>query len=186
MLSDLEIAQRATLRPIVEIAEAAGIARDELELHGDHMAKVRLSLLERLADRPDGKLVLVTAITPTPLGEGKTVTTVGLSMALNRIGKKTITAIRQPSMGPTFGIKGGTEAGKKFMEACKLIALVVHVGDARSCVLHPASTTHRQLSEEQQKASGVSPDLIRLSVGIEHIDDLIEDVDQALRVSQKG
>jgi len=86
----------------------------------------------------------------------------------------------------TFGIKGGTEAGKKFMEACKLIALVVHVGDARSCVLHPASTTHRQLSEEQQKASGVSPDLIRLSVGIEHIDDLIEDVDQALRVSQGG
>jgi len=85
----------------------------------------------------------------------------------------------------TFGIKGGAPAGKKFMEACKLIALVVHVGDARSCVLHPASTTHRQLSEAQQTSSGVTADLIRLSVGIENIDDLIADVDQALAVSQK-
>ncbi len=84
----------------------------------------------------------------------------------------------------TFGIKGGREAGIKFMEACQLIALVVHVGDARSCVLHPASTTHRQLSEEQQMASGVSPDLIRISVGIENIDDIIADVDQALAISQ--
>lgn len=84
----------------------------------------------------------------------------------------------------TFGIKGGRDAGIKFMEACKLIALVVHVGDARSCVLHPASTTHRQLSEEQQIAAGVSPDLIRISVGIEHIDDILEDVDQALATSQ--
>jgi len=83
----------------------------------------------------------------------------------------------------TFGIKGGREAGIKFMEACKLIAMVVHVGDARSCVLHPASTTHRQLTEAEQKASGVSPDLIRVSVGIEHIDDLIADVDQALAAS---
>jgi O-acetylhomoserine (thiol)-lyase len=83
----------------------------------------------------------------------------------------------------TFGIKGGRQAGIKFMEACKLIAMVVHVGDARSCVLHPASTTHRQLSEEQQIACGVSPDLIRLSVGIENIDDLIDDVKQALEAS---
>ncbi|PLX92321.1 MAG: O-acetylhomoserine aminocarboxypropyltransferase [Desulfuromonas sp.] len=80
----------------------------------------------------------------------------------------------------TFGIKGGAAAGKTFMESTKLIALVVHVGDARSCVLHPASTTHRQLSEEQQIASGVTPDLIRLSVGIEHIDDILADIDQAL------
>jgi O-acetylhomoserine (thiol)-lyase len=85
----------------------------------------------------------------------------------------------------TFGIKGGPVAGAKFMEATKVIALVVHVGDARSCVLHPASTTHRQLSEAQQIASGVTPDLIRLSVGIEHIDDLIADVDQALQASQE-
>ena len=85
----------------------------------------------------------------------------------------------------TFGIKGGAQAGKIFMESCQLIALVVHVGDARSCVLHPASTTHRQLSEEQQISSGVTPDLIRLSVGIEHVDDIIEDIDQALAKSQK-
>ena len=84
----------------------------------------------------------------------------------------------------TFGIKGGSEAGRKFMEGTKLIALVVHVGDARSCVLHPASTTHRQLSDAEQAASGVTDDMIRISVGIEHIDDIIEDVDQALRNSQ--
>ena len=85
----------------------------------------------------------------------------------------------------TFGIKGGADAGKKFMESCALVALVVHVGDARSCVLHPASTTHRQLTAEQQIDSGVTPDLIRLSVGIEHIDDLIADVEQALQASQR-
>lgn len=80
----------------------------------------------------------------------------------------------------TFGIKGGVAAGRRFMESTKLIALVVHVGDVRSCVLHPASTTHRQLTEAQQIASGVSPDLIRLSVGIEHIEDILADIDQAL------
>jgi len=85
----------------------------------------------------------------------------------------------------TFGIKGGAEAGRKFMEATRLVALVVHVGDARSCVLHPASTTHRQLSEEQLKSCGVSPDLIRLSVGIENAEDIIADIDQALYASQK-
>ncbi|MFA7061419.1 MAG: O-acetylhomoserine aminocarboxypropyltransferase/cysteine synthase family protein [Pedobacter sp.] len=85
----------------------------------------------------------------------------------------------------TFGIKGGAEAGRKFMEATRLVALVVHVGDARSSVLHPASTTHRQLSDEQQKSSGVTPDLIRLSVGIEDAGDIIADIDQALQVSQK-
>ena len=83
----------------------------------------------------------------------------------------------------TFGIDGGVEAGRKFMESTKLVALVVHVGDVRSCVLHPASTTHRQLTEEQQIASGVSPDLIRLSVGIENIEDIIADIDQALAAS---
>ena len=83
----------------------------------------------------------------------------------------------------TFGIEGGVEAGRRFMESTKLIALVVHVGDVRSCVLHPASTTHRQLTEEQQIASGVSPDLIRLSVGIENIEDIIADIDQALALT---
>ncbi|MEA3466427.1 MAG: O-acetylhomoserine aminocarboxypropyltransferase/cysteine synthase family protein [Thermodesulfobacteriota bacterium] len=83
----------------------------------------------------------------------------------------------------TFGIEGGMEAGRRFMESTKLIAMVVHVGDVRSCVLHPASTTHRQLTEEQQIASGVTPDLIRLSVGIESVEDIIADIDQALAAS---
>ncbi len=85
----------------------------------------------------------------------------------------------------TFEIEGGQEAGKKFMETCQLVALVVHVADARSGVLHPASTTHRQLTEEQQRSAGVDPGMIRLSIGIEHIDDLIADVEQALAHSQK-
>jgi len=86
----------------------------------------------------------------------------------------------------TFEIKGGQDAGKKFMEACRLVSLVIHVADARSGVLHPASTTHRQLTEEQQKSAGVDPGMIRLSIGIEHIDDLIADIDQALAVSQES
>ena len=85
----------------------------------------------------------------------------------------------------TFEIEGGQEAGKRFMEACQLVALVIHVADARSGVLHPASTTHRQLTEEQQRSAGVDPGMIRLSIGIEHIDDLIADVEQALAFNQK-
>ena len=111
MLSDLEIAQAAKMKPIVEIADSLGIEDEELELYGKYKAKVSLDVLERLKDKPDGKYIDVTAITPTPLGEGKTVTTIGLSQALNRIGKKTVTCIRQPSLGPVFGIKGGAAGG---------------------------------------------------------------------------
>lgn len=109
--SDLEIAQEAKMKPVVEIAEGIGLSEDDIELYGKHKAKVSLGVLQRLKDRPNGKYIDVTAITPTPLGEGKTVTTIGLSMALNKIGKKTITAIRQPSLGPVFGIKGGAAGG---------------------------------------------------------------------------
>ena len=109
--SDLEIAQAAKLKPIAEIASGMGLLDDELELYGKYKAKVSLSVLERLKDKPDGKYIDVTAITPTPLGEGKTVTTIGVSLALNRIGKKTVTCIRQPSLGPVFGIKGGAAGG---------------------------------------------------------------------------
>ena len=111
MPSDLDIAQKAKLKPIVEIAEAIGVERDELELHGDHKAKVKLDILDRLKSKPNGKYIDVTAITPTPLGEGKTVTTIGLSQGLQYIGKKVVTCIRQPSQGPTFGIKGGAAGG---------------------------------------------------------------------------
>jgi len=111
MRSDLEIAQRATLKPIAEIAGGLGIEEDEIELYGRHKAKIALALMKRLEGRPNGKYIDVTAITPTPLGEGKTTTTIGLSMALNRVGSRTIAAIRQPSLGPVFGIKGGAAGG---------------------------------------------------------------------------
>ncbi len=109
--SDLEIAQATKMRPIEEVAKDVGIRRDELELYGDYKAKVKLELLDRLKGKPLGKYVDVTAITPTPLGEGKTVTTIGLTQALNHIGKKAIVCIRQPSLGPVFGIKGGAAGG---------------------------------------------------------------------------
>ena len=111
MKSDIEIAQAAKIKHIKEIAESIGLDEDYLELYGNYKAKVKLEVLEELKGKPDGKYIDVTAITPTPLGEGKTVTTIGLSMALNKIGKNTITCIRQPSLGPVFGIKGGAAGG---------------------------------------------------------------------------
>ncbi len=110
--SDIEIAQEAKLKPISLIAEEVGLLPSELEYHGEYKAKVRLSVLERLKDVPDGKYIEVTAITPTPLGEGKSTTMMGLSQALGAfLGKKVFTCIRQPSQGPTFGIKGGAAGG---------------------------------------------------------------------------
>lgn len=111
MKTDVQIAQEANMKPIIEIAEGLDIKDDELELYGRYKAKISLDLLERLKDKPDGKLVLVTAINPTPAGEGKTTTNVGLSMALNKLGKKTITTLREPSLGPVFGVKGGAAGG---------------------------------------------------------------------------
>jgi formate--tetrahydrofolate ligase len=108
---DLEIAQQADLKPITEIADSIGIAEDELEVFGRYKAKVSAGILDRLSDAPLGKYIDVTAITPTPLGEGKTVTTVGLSQGLAKIGKNTFCCIRQPSLGPVFGIKGGAAGG---------------------------------------------------------------------------
>ncbi|MDH4207651.1 MAG: formate--tetrahydrofolate ligase [Anaerolineae bacterium] len=109
--SDLEIAQAAKLRPILEIAATLGLSEDDLDLFGKYKAKIHLDVVNRFKDRPNGKYIDVTAITPTPLGEGKTVTTIGVSQGLNYIGKKVLTVIRQPSQGPTFGIKGGAAGG---------------------------------------------------------------------------
>lgn len=110
--SDIEIAQEAKIKPILQVAAELGIRENELELYGPYKAKVKLEILERLKNKSNGKYIDVTAITPTPLGEGKTTTTVGLSQALGaHLGKKVITAIRQPSQGPTFGIKGGAAGG---------------------------------------------------------------------------
>ena len=109
--SDIEIAQSVQPKPITEIAAGLGLEEDELELYGRYKAKVNLSALKARSARPDGKLILVTAITPTPAGEGKTTTTVGLGDAMTRLGKKTVLALREPSLGPVFGIKGGAAGG---------------------------------------------------------------------------
>jgi formate--tetrahydrofolate ligase len=111
MRSSLEIAQSATPRPISEIAEELGLLPEEIEPYGRYKAKVSLAVLDRLADRPDGREVIVTAITPTPLGEGKTTTTIGLVQGLRRMGIRAAVTIRQPSLGPVFGIKGGGAGG---------------------------------------------------------------------------
>ena len=109
-MTDIEIAQSCTMRPITEIADAAGVERNYLELYGNHKAKVDYKLL-RENSRPDGKLILVTAINPTPAGEGKTTTTVGLADGLRRLGKNVVVALREPSLGPVFGVKGGAAGG---------------------------------------------------------------------------
>jgi formyltetrahydrofolate synthetase len=141
MLSDLEIAQRAKLKPILEVAMGLGIEEDEVELYGKHKAKIALGVLKRLEGRPNGKYVDVTAITPTPLGEGKTTTTIGLSMALNRIGCRTIAAIRQPSLGPVFGIKGGA-AGGGYAQVVPMEEFNLHLtGD-----VHAVSVAHNLLA----------------------------------------
>ncbi len=111
MKSGLEIAQEAVLRPITDVAADAGILEEELELYGRSKAKISLSILDRLADRPDGKLVITTAITPTKAGEGKTTTSISLAQGMGRIGKDVMLCLREPSMGPVFGIKGGGNGG---------------------------------------------------------------------------
>ncbi|HEY5517901.1 MAG TPA: formate--tetrahydrofolate ligase [Coriobacteriia bacterium] len=137
MLSDVEIAQSAKIRPISWVAEAAGIEPRFMEPYGVYKAKVRLSISESLADRPNGKYVVVTAMTPTPLGEGKTLTTVGLGQALAHTGRSAFTCIRQPSLGPVFGIKGGA-AGGGYSQVLPMTDFNLHLtGDA-----HAVTTAH--------------------------------------------
>ena len=111
MKSDIQIAQEATMQPIKEVAASIGIAEDDIELYGKYKAKISDELIERSKNNPDGKLILVTAINPTPAGEGKTTITVGLGQAFGKLGKKAIIALREPSLGPCFGIKGGAAGG---------------------------------------------------------------------------
>ncbi|OLN31168.1 formate--tetrahydrofolate ligase [Desulfosporosinus metallidurans] len=111
MKSDIEIAQAAVMKPISEIAKGLDLKEDEIELYGKYKAKINLSVWDRLNDKPNGKLILVTAINPTPAGEGKTTTTVGLGQALSKMGKSAMIAIREPSLGPCFGVKGGAAGG---------------------------------------------------------------------------
>lgn len=111
MLTDVEIAQSAKMRSIVEVAKKVGLDEDDLELYGKYKAKISLEAIKKLEKNEDGKLILVTAINPTPAGEGKTTTMIGLSQALNKLGKKSVVAMREPSLGPCFGIKGGAAGG---------------------------------------------------------------------------
>ena len=139
--SDLDIARAATLAPLDDIAAQMGIGPHLLERHGDDLAKIRLEAIDELADRPKGKYVVVTAITPTPLGEGKTTTTVGLGMAMKHIGKRAVISLRQPSMGPTFGIKGGA-AGGGYSQVIPMELLNLHLtGD-----FHAVTAAHNLLS----------------------------------------
>src|SRR5215207_3682792 len=139
--SDLEIAREARLKPLEEIAASMGIEKDLLEPYGNSVAKIKLEAIEELGDRPQAKYVLVSAITPTPLGEGKTTTTVGLGQAFSHIGKRATVAIRQPAMGPTFGIKGGA-AGGGYSQVVPMEMLNLHLtGDT-----HAVSAAHNLLS----------------------------------------
>jgi formate--tetrahydrofolate ligase len=139
--SDLEIARSATLQPIGDIADSMGLRPDLLEPYGRDVMKIRLEAIEALADRPKAKYVVVSAVTPTPLGEGKTTTTVGLGQAMSHIGKRATVAIRQPSMGPTFGIKGGA-AGGGYSQVVPMEILNLHLtGD-----FHAVTAAHNLLA----------------------------------------
>ncbi|MGI6413770.1 MAG: formate--tetrahydrofolate ligase [Syntrophomonadaceae bacterium] len=141
MKSDIEIAQEANIKPIREIADSIGLKEDDIDLYGKYKAKLSLDVWERIKDNPSGKLVLVTAINPTPAGEGKTTTTVGLGQALNRIGRKAIIALREPSLGPSFGIKGGA-AGGGYSQVIPMEDINLHfTGD-----IHAVTTAHNLLA----------------------------------------
>lgn len=139
--SDLEIARAAALAPIAEIADSAGVPADRLEPYGRYVAKIDLEAIEDLQDRPNAKYVVVTAVTPTPLGEGKTTTSVGLAQGLAYIGQRSVLALRQPSMGPTFGIKGGA-AGAGYSQVIPMETLNLHLtGD-----FHAVTAAHNLLA----------------------------------------
>lgn len=173
--TDLEIAQAAPILPIVQVARAIGLREDEMELYGRYKAKVHLDVRERLADRPNARYVDVTAITPTPLGEGKTVTTVGLSQALHYIGKRVVGTIRQPSLGPTFGIKGGA-AGGGYAQVLPMEDLNLHLtGD-----IHAVSAAHNLLAAavDSQLFHGNALGIDPYSIGLRRVLDVN---DRALR-----
>jgi formate--tetrahydrofolate ligase len=141
MKSDVEIAQEATMSPIVAVAKELSIPSEEVELYGNYKAKISLSTWERIKDRPSGKLILVTAINPTPAGEGKTTTTVGLGDSLRRKGKKVVIALREPSLGPCFGVKGGA-AGGGYAQVVPMEDINLHfTGD-----FHAITTAHNLLA----------------------------------------
>ncbi|MBS3873464.1 MAG: formate--tetrahydrofolate ligase [Firmicutes bacterium] len=141
MKSDIEIAQSASMLPIIDVAKSMGLTEDDLELYGKYKAKISPAVAKRLASKPDGNLILVTAINPTAAGEGKTTTTVGLGQALAKLGKKTAIALREPSLGPSMGVKGGA-AGGGFSQVVPMEDINLHfTGD-----LHAITTAHNMLA----------------------------------------
>ena len=141
MKTDVQIAQEAKMLPISEVAAKLGVGEDQLEHYGKYKAKISLDVLEELKDKKDGKLILVTAISPTPAGEGKTTVNIGLAMALDKLGKKAITATREPSLGPSFGMKGGA-AGGGYSQVVPMADINLHfTGD-----FHAITSTHNLLS----------------------------------------
>jgi len=155
--SDLEIARGAALKPLPDIAAEMGVGAHQLELYGEGVAKIKLDAIAELADRPKAKYVVVTAITPTPLGEGKTTTTVGLGQGFTHIGKRAVVAVRQPSMGPTFGIKGGA-AGGGYSQVVPMELLNLHLtGD-----MHAVTAAHNLLSAVVDNALYQPSDEVRL------------------------
>jgi formyltetrahydrofolate synthetase len=164
--SDIDIAQAADLRPIIEMADKLGLSEDDLDYHGKFKAKVHLDVLQKFADRPQGKYIDVTAITPTPLGEGKTTTTVGLTQAMGKIGKDVVACIRQPSQGPTFGIKGGA-AGGGYSQVIPMEDFNLHLtGD-----IHAISAAHNliaaALDARIQHEDRYSLDILKERYGLE-------------------
>lgn len=158
MLSDIEIAQKAEMKPITEIGESIGIPATELENYGHYKAKVSLKFTRELEKKPNGKLILVTAISPTPAGEGKTTTTVGLGQALSQLGKKTMICLREPSLGPCMGIKGGA-AGGGYSQVVPMEDINLHfTGD-----LHAITAAHNLLAAmvdnhiQQGNVLGIDP-----------------------------
>ncbi len=192
--SDLEIAQAATLKPVTQIAHEVGLLDEELEPHGQWKAKVKLKALDRLADRPDGKYIDVTAITPTPLGEGKSTTMVGLAQAMgSELGKNVICCIRQPSMGPTFNIKGGA-AGGGYSQVVPMEDFNLHLtGDIHAIsvshnlvaaaldtrLFHESRQTDEQLAKRGVKRLDIDPDTITWRR-------VVDVCDRALREIQVG
>ncbi|MBI5400487.1 formate--tetrahydrofolate ligase [Candidatus Saganbacteria bacterium] len=141
MKTDIEIAQKAKLKPITEIAKKLGITADEIDLHGCYKAKINVKTLKRLKNKKDGKLVLVTSMTPTTQGEGKTTTTIGLAQAINRLGKKSLACIREPSLGPVMGLKGGA-AGGGYSQVLPMDDINLHLtGD-----IHMVTSAHNLLT----------------------------------------
>lgn len=161
MLTNIEIAQRSKMRPISKIAARLGIGKDSLELYGNYKAKLPLSLWNKIKNRPNGKLILVTAINPTPAGEGKTTTTVGLGQAMSHIGKNAIIALREPSLGPVMGVKGGA-AGGGYSQVVPMEDINLHfTGD-----IHAITTANNFLSAvidnhiHQGNTLGINPDTV--------------------------